>query len=168
MWNIITSISARNQIKIWFQLLARDTSFCTLISLPFSLYPRLLSILLSPFSSPSFFSFSFSFLFSFSSTDEQLQEMTSPANYNRYKEISRPNVDKIVSLGMAFRNTYGRYFWCVRTELGKGGVRERRGMVREEKVEGWWWGDEMITEWGMEEESVEGGGRSDGLRHMRE
>ena len=39
------------------------------------------------------------------STDEQLQEMTSPANYNRYKEISRPNVNKIVKLGMAFRGT---------------------------------------------------------------
>jgi trigger factor len=38
------------------------------------------------------------------STDEQLQEMTSPENYNRYKEISRPNVNKIVKLGMAFRD----------------------------------------------------------------
>jgi hypothetical protein len=55
-----------------------------------------------------------------------------------------------------------------RGELGKGGVRERRGMVREEKVEGGWSGDEMMTEWGREEERVEGGGRSDGLRHMRE
>jgi hypothetical protein len=79
--------------------------------------------------------------------------MTSPANYNRYKEISRPNVNKIVKLGMAFRGTYGRSSWCVweresgdeggdvrgeRGELGKGGVRERRGMVREEKVEGGW------------------------------
>jgi hypothetical protein len=64
-----------------------------------------------------FFSFLFFFLliphltllpltFLFSSTDEQLQEMTSPANYNRYKEISRPNVNKIVKLGMAFRGTY--------------------------------------------------------------
>ena len=81
--------------------------------------------------------------------------MTSPANHNRYKEISRPNVNKIVKLGMAFRGTYVRSSWCVwerewgrrrggdrggmvrgeRGELGKGGVRERRGMVREEDGE---------------------------------
>ena len=29
------------------------------------------------------------------STEEQLTEMTSPENYNRYKEISRPNVNKV-------------------------------------------------------------------------
>jgi hypothetical protein len=39
--------------------------------------------------------------------------MTSPANYNRYKESSRPNVNKIVNLGMAFRGTYVRSSWCV-------------------------------------------------------
>ena len=38
------------------------------------------------------------------STDEQLQEMASEENYVRYKEISRPNVNKIVILGMAFRD----------------------------------------------------------------
>ena len=56
--------------------------------------------------------------------------MTSPANYNRYKEISRPNVNKIVKLGMAFRDTYVRSSWCVwerdwgRRRDGEG--RERR------------------------------------------
>ena len=49
------------------------------------------------------------YLMFFRSTDEQLQEMTSPANYNRYKEISRPNVNKIVKLGMAFRGTYVQF-----------------------------------------------------------
>jgi hypothetical protein len=39
--------------------------------------------------------------------------MTSQANYIWYKEISRPNVNKIVKLGMAFRDTYVRSSWCV-------------------------------------------------------
>ena len=60
----------------------------------------------SPPYSPSSFPPLSLVLLSFRSTDEQLQEMTSPANYNRYKEISRPNVNKIVKLGMAFRGTY--------------------------------------------------------------
>lgn len=38
------------------------------------------------------------------STDEQLQEMASEDNYNRYKEISRKSVNQIVTLGMAFRD----------------------------------------------------------------
>ncbi len=38
------------------------------------------------------------------STDEQLAEMTTPENYKRYKEISRPNVEKVVKLGMIFRD----------------------------------------------------------------
>ena len=38
------------------------------------------------------------------STQEQLAEMTTPEKYNKYKEISRPNVNKIVTLGMAFRD----------------------------------------------------------------
>lgn len=38
------------------------------------------------------------------STDEQLQEMSSEESYNRYKEISRENVNKVVILGMAFRD----------------------------------------------------------------
>ena len=66
-------------------------------------FENLSLFLFSTFSYPFFFIFHFFFL---RSTDEQLQEMTSPANYNRYKEISRPNVNKIVKLGMAFRGTY--------------------------------------------------------------
>jgi len=38
------------------------------------------------------------------STDEQLQEMATPEKYNKYKEISRPNAEKIVTLGLAFRD----------------------------------------------------------------
>ena len=38
------------------------------------------------------------------STQEQLAEMTTPEKYNKYKEISRVNVNKIVTLGMAFRD----------------------------------------------------------------
>lgn len=38
------------------------------------------------------------------STDEQLQEMASPENYKRYKEIARVNVNKVVTLGMVFRD----------------------------------------------------------------
>ena len=38
------------------------------------------------------------------STDEQLQEMSSEESYNRYKDISRENVNKVVILGMAFRD----------------------------------------------------------------
>lgn len=38
------------------------------------------------------------------STDEQLQEMASPEKYKKYKEISRKNVDKVVTLGMVFRD----------------------------------------------------------------
>jgi FKBP-type peptidyl-prolyl cis-trans isomerase (trigger factor) len=38
------------------------------------------------------------------STAEQIEEMTTEANFKRYKEISRPNVEKIVKLGMAFRD----------------------------------------------------------------
>ena len=38
------------------------------------------------------------------STEEQLREMASPENYKRYKEISRPNVNKVVTLGMVFRD----------------------------------------------------------------
>jgi len=38
------------------------------------------------------------------STEEQLTEMASPENYKRYKEISRKNVDKVVTLGMVFRD----------------------------------------------------------------
>lgn len=89
---------------------------CTLLILYFILitlsfyfnWRTLLSLTVSP---SLLYSHSFhpSILQSFNpsrSTDEQLQEMTSPANYNRYKEISRPNVNKIVKLGMAFRGTY--------------------------------------------------------------
>jgi hypothetical protein len=82
------------------------------------------------------------FLFSFSSTDEQLQEMTSPANHNRYKEISRPNVNKIVKLGMAFRDTYVRSSWCV-WERGSG---DGEGVGIEE---GWW--GERTEIWGRGE-----------------
>jgi hypothetical protein len=37
------------------------------------------------------------------SSDEQIEEMTTEENFKKYKEISRPNVEKIVKLGMAFR-----------------------------------------------------------------
>ena len=43
------------------------------------------------------------------STQEQLAEMTTPEKYNKYKEISRVNVNKIVTLGMAFRDI-GTYY----------------------------------------------------------
>jgi FKBP-type peptidyl-prolyl cis-trans isomerase (trigger factor) len=38
------------------------------------------------------------------STEEQLQEMASEASYNKYKEISRKNTEKIVKLGLLFRD----------------------------------------------------------------
>mmetsp|Transcript_15459 Transcript_15459/g.25754 ORF Transcript_15459/g.25754 Transcript_15459/m.25754 type:complete len:527 (+) Transcript_15459:107-1687(+) len=38
------------------------------------------------------------------STDEQLQEMMTPEKYEKYKELSRKNVEKIVKLGMVFRD----------------------------------------------------------------
>ena len=38
------------------------------------------------------------------STREQLQEMSTPEKYGKYKEISRPNVEKIVKLGLTFRD----------------------------------------------------------------
>ena len=38
------------------------------------------------------------------STVEQLEEMTTPERYERYKELSKPNVEKVVKLGMAFRD----------------------------------------------------------------
>jgi len=38
------------------------------------------------------------------STQEQLEEMTSPEKYAKYKEISMPNAEKIVKLGLAFRD----------------------------------------------------------------
>lgn len=38
------------------------------------------------------------------STTEQLEEMSSPENYEKYKKISRPNAEKAVKLGMAFRD----------------------------------------------------------------
>jgi trigger factor len=38
------------------------------------------------------------------STDEQIAEMMTPEKYGKYKEISRPNVEKIVKLGMIFRD----------------------------------------------------------------
>lgn len=53
------------------------------------------------------------------STQEQIEEMTTPENYNKYKEISRPNTEKIVKLGMVFRSqsmytlirpTFGLFF----------------------------------------------------------
>lgn len=37
-------------------------------------------------------------------TDEQLQEMSTPEKYQKYKEISLPNAEKIVKLGLAFRD----------------------------------------------------------------
>lgn len=37
-------------------------------------------------------------------TDEQLAQMMTPEKYDKYKEISRPNVEKIVKLGMVFRD----------------------------------------------------------------
>lgn len=36
--------------------------------------------------------------------DEQLQEMTKPENYLKYKEVSKANVEKVVKLGMVFRD----------------------------------------------------------------
>ena len=53
------------------------------------------------------------------STQEQIEEMATPENYNKYKEISRPNTEKIVKLGMVFRSqsmytliwpTFGLFF----------------------------------------------------------
>lgn len=38
------------------------------------------------------------------STEEQLREMATPEKYERYKEISMPNAEKIVKLGLAFRD----------------------------------------------------------------
>ena len=38
------------------------------------------------------------------STEEQLQEMATPEKYAKYKEISLPNAEKIVKLGLAFRD----------------------------------------------------------------
>jgi trigger factor len=38
------------------------------------------------------------------SSQEQLEEMTTPEKYAKYKEISKPNVEKVVKLGMAFRD----------------------------------------------------------------
>merc|ERR1711907_744836 len=38
------------------------------------------------------------------STEEQLQEMATPEKYSKYKEISLPNAEKIVKLGLAFRD----------------------------------------------------------------
>jgi FKBP-type peptidyl-prolyl cis-trans isomerase (trigger factor) len=38
------------------------------------------------------------------STDEQLQEMSSPENYEKYKQLSLKNVEKTVKLGLVFRD----------------------------------------------------------------
>jgi len=38
------------------------------------------------------------------STDEEIQDMMTPEKYGKYKELSRKNVEKIVMLGMAFRD----------------------------------------------------------------
>lgn len=38
------------------------------------------------------------------STDEQLEEMMTEEKYEKYKEVSKPNVEKVVKLGMAFRD----------------------------------------------------------------
>lgn len=38
------------------------------------------------------------------STQEQLAEMMTPEKYQKYSEISRPNVEKVVKLGMVFRD----------------------------------------------------------------
>lgn len=38
------------------------------------------------------------------STEEQLQEMATPEKYSKYKEISLVNAEKIVKLGLAFRD----------------------------------------------------------------
>lgn len=38
------------------------------------------------------------------STDEQIQEMMTEEKYLKYKELSKPNVEKIVKLGMVFRD----------------------------------------------------------------
>ena len=38
------------------------------------------------------------------STQEQLEEMMTPEKYAKYKEISLPNAEKIVKLGLAFRD----------------------------------------------------------------
>jgi len=38
------------------------------------------------------------------STEEQLKEMATPEKYEKYKEISMPNAEKIVKLGLAFRD----------------------------------------------------------------
>jgi trigger factor len=38
------------------------------------------------------------------STEEQLREMATPEKFERYKEISMPNAEKIVKLGLAFRD----------------------------------------------------------------
>ena len=37
-------------------------------------------------------------------TDEQLQEMASPEKYQKYKEICKANVEKVVKLGLVFRD----------------------------------------------------------------
>lgn len=37
-------------------------------------------------------------------SEEQLQEMMTPEKYQKYKELSRPNVEKIVKLGLTFRD----------------------------------------------------------------
>lgn len=96
-------------IYTFISLFYSDHHITILLSSSDGLFTPLLTFLLSlihsiHFIPPSFYC---------RSTDEQLQEMTSPANYNRYKEISRPNVNKIVKLGMAFRGTHVTQCVCV-------------------------------------------------------
>ncbi len=37
------------------------------------------------------------------STEEQLREMTTPENFEKYKKISLPSVERTVKLSMVFR-----------------------------------------------------------------
>ena len=82
--------------------------------------------------------------------------MASPANYNRYKEISRPNVNKIVKLGLAFRGTHIRSSWCVWEREREWG-RRRGGEGRERRA----------GEGGSEREKRDGEGGESGRMMVR-
>lgn len=70
------------------------------------------------------------------STPEQLQEMSSPENYDKYKALSRKNVEKTVALGLVFRDIADRESLRVQEEEVQEQLNLLRAQAKQKKSDG--------------------------------
>jgi len=79
------------------------------------------------------------------SSDEQLAAMMTPEKYDKYKEISRPNVEKVVKLGMIFRDISEKE----KIEVTSEEIEDQLGMLRAQAKQA---GEDMPNELAAKDE----------------